>query len=75
MRMEGYGRSAQPPPEIAQCLCGDGWLQVKCRRCETHASIPLEHIRRPDRPGHAIWKLRSNVVRADVALLSAGWHD
>jgi hypothetical protein len=28
-----------------------GWLQVKCRRCETEASIPLEHVRRPrDRP-------------------------
>jgi hypothetical protein len=25
-----------------------GWLQVKCRRCETYGSIPLEHI---DRPG------------------------
>ena len=32
-----------------------GWLQVKCRRCETEASIPLEHVSRPrDTP---IWKL------------------
>jgi hypothetical protein len=31
-----------------------GWLQVNCRRCETYASIPLEHIRKPwDTP---IWK-------------------
>jgi hypothetical protein len=35
-------------PEIAQCLDGGyGWLQVKCRRCETYASIPLEHIDGP----------------------------
>jgi len=33
-----------------------GWLQVKCR-CETEASIPLEHVRRPrDTP---IWKLEA----------------
>jgi hypothetical protein len=44
------------PPEIAQCLNGGyGWLQVKCRRCETYDSIPLEHIRRP--PDTPIWKL------------------
>ena len=43
---------------IAQCLIGGyGWLQVKCRRCETYASIPLEHVRRPrDTP---IWKLEA----------------
>ena len=47
MRMEGYGRSAQPP-EIAQCLNGGyGWLQIKCRRCEIWAGIQLERIRRP----------------------------
>src|SRR6266481_8399188 len=43
---------------IAQCLNGGyGWLQVKCHRCETEASIPLEHVRRPrDTP---IWKLEA----------------
>jgi hypothetical protein len=42
---------AQPSPGIAQCLNGGyGWLQIKCRRCETYASIPLEHIRRPRTP-------------------------
>jgi hypothetical protein len=35
----------------------DGWLQVKCHRCEAEASIPLEHVRRPrDTP---IWKLEA----------------
>jgi hypothetical protein len=49
---------AQPSPTIAQCLNGGyGWLQVKCHRCETEASIPLEHVRRPrDTP---IWKLEA----------------
>ena len=43
-----YGGPAQPSPTITQCLNGGyGWLQVKCRRCETEASIPLEHVRRP----------------------------
>jgi hypothetical protein len=38
----------QPSSEITQCLNGGyGWLQIKCRRCETYASIPLEHSRRP----------------------------
>ena len=56
--MEGYGGPAQPSPTIAQCRNGGyGWLQVKCRRCETEASIPLEHVRRPrDTP---IWKLEA----------------
>jgi hypothetical protein len=34
-----------------------GWLQVNCRRCETEASIPLEHVRRSrDTP---VWKLEA----------------
>jgi|SRR5450631_2595353 hypothetical protein len=58
IRMESYGGPAQPSPTIAQCLNGGyGWLQVKCRRCETEASIALEHLRRPrDR---SIWKLEA----------------
>jgi hypothetical protein len=58
IRMEGYGGPAQPSPTIAQCLNGGyGWLQVQCRRCETEASIPLQHVRRPrDTP---IWKLEA----------------
>jgi hypothetical protein len=33
------------------------WLQVKCHRCETEASIPLDAVRRPrDTP---IWKLEA----------------
>jgi hypothetical protein len=57
-QMEGFGGPAQPSPTIAQCLNGGyGWLQVKCHRCETSASIPLEHVRRPrDTP---IWKLEA----------------
>jgi hypothetical protein len=58
IQMEAYGGPAQPSPTIAQCLnAGYGWLQVKCHRCETEASIPLEHVRRPrDTP---IWKLEA----------------
>jgi hypothetical protein len=60
IRMEGYGGPAQPAPTIGQCLNGGyGWLQVKCRRCKTEASIPLEHVRRPrDTP---IWKLEASL--------------
>ena len=58
LRMEGYGGPAQPLPTVAQCLNGGyDWLQVKCRRCEIEASIPLVHVRRPrDTP---IWKLEA----------------
>jgi len=52
-----YGGPARPSPTITQCLNGGyGWLQVKCRRCETEASIPLEHVRRPR---DTIWKLEA----------------
>ena len=59
VRMEGYGGPAQPSPTVAQCLNGGlGWLEVKCNRCETKASIPLEHVRRSrDTP---IWKLEGS---------------
>jgi hypothetical protein len=51
-------RPAQPSPTIAQCLNGGlGWLEVECNRCKTHASLPLDAIRRPhDTP---IWKLEA----------------
>ncbi|MGX7742325.1 hypothetical protein [Rhodopseudomonas parapalustris] len=60
IRMEGYGGPAQPSPTIAQCLNGGmGWLEVKCLRCETRASLPLDAIRRPrDTP---IWKLEASL--------------
>jgi hypothetical protein len=58
IRMEGYGGPAQPSPTITQCLNGGyGWLQVKCHRCETEASIPLEHFRRPRNT--PLWKLEA----------------
>jgi hypothetical protein len=58
LRMEGYGGPAQPSPTIKQCLNGGyGWPELKCHRCETKASIPLDAIRRPrDTP---IWKLEA----------------
>jgi hypothetical protein len=44
IQMEAYGGPAQPSPTIGQCISGGyGWLQVKCHRCETEASIPLCH--------------------------------
>jgi hypothetical protein len=59
IRMEGYGGPAQPSPTIAQCLNGGlGWLEVRCHRCETKVSIPLDTIRRSgDTP---IWKLEGS---------------
>ena len=58
LRMDGFGGPAQPSPTIAQCLNGGyGWLEVKCHRCETSASIPLDAVRRPRDP--PIWKLES----------------
>jgi hypothetical protein len=58
IRMEGYGGPAQPSPTLGQCLNGGlGWLQVRCHRCKTEASIPLDCVRRPkDTP---IWKLEA----------------
>jgi len=58
LRMEGFGGPAQPSPTIGQCLNGGyGYLEVKCHRCETRASLPLNAIQRPrDTP---IWKLEA----------------
>jgi hypothetical protein len=58
LQMEGYGGPAQPSPTIGQCISGGyGFLEVRCHRCDTKASIPLEHVRRPrDTP---IWKLEA----------------
>jgi len=59
VRMEGYGGPAQPSPTIEQCLNGGlGWLEVKCSRCESKASIPLDAIRRPRHT--PIWKLEAS---------------
>jgi hypothetical protein len=60
LRMEGYGGPTQPSPTIAQCLNGGyGFLEVKCHRCETKASIPLDAIRRPR--STPIWKLEASL--------------
>src|SRR6201985_3432588 len=60
IRMEGYGGPAQPSPTIAQCLNGGyGFLEVKCHRCDTKASIPLDAIRRPRTT--PIWKLEASL--------------
>jgi hypothetical protein len=58
LQMEGYGGPAQPSPTIGQCLNGGyGYLEVKCHRCESRVSLPLDAIRRPrDTP---IWKLEA----------------
>jgi Fe-S-cluster-containing hydrogenase component 2 len=59
LRMEGGG-PAQPSPTIAQCLNGGyGFLEVKCHRCETKASIPLDAIRRPHNT--PVWKLEASL--------------
>lgn len=36
-----------------------GWPEVKCSRCETKASIPLDVIRRPD--DTPIWQLEASL--------------
>ena len=60
LRMEGYGGPAQPSPTIAQCINGGfGFLEVKCHRCETKASIPLDAIRRPRNT--PIWKIEASL--------------
>jgi hypothetical protein len=36
---------------------GYGWLEVKCRRCETRAIIPLDAVRRSRNT--PVWKLEA----------------
>src|SRR3984893_5852440 len=76
IRMEGYGGPAQPSPTRGPCLNGGlGWLQVRCHRCKTEASIPLDCVRRPkDTP---IWKLEASLempIMPEGALSAAGAH-
>jgi hypothetical protein len=58
--MEGYCGPTQHSPTIGQCLNGGyGWLEVKCHRRETKASIPLDAVGRSrDTP---IWKLDASL--------------
>ena len=66
IRMEGYGGPAQPSPTIGQCLNGGySWMEVKCHRCETSASIPLDAIRRPRIHRSGNLKVRSDAVPAE----------
>jgi hypothetical protein len=45
---------------MGQCLNGGyGWMEVKCRRCGTSASTPLDAIRRPR--DTSIWKLEGSL--------------
>jgi hypothetical protein len=37
-QMEGFGGPAQASPTIACLNGGYGWLEAKCKRCETSAS-------------------------------------
>jgi hypothetical protein len=56
----GLWRPRAAVPTIAQCLNGGyGFLEVKCHRCETKASIPLDAIRRPRNT--PIWKLEASL--------------
>jgi hypothetical protein len=66
---------AQPSPTIRQCLNGGlGWLQVKCHRCKTEASIPLDCVRRPK--GTPIWKLEAEMpIMPNATIFAAGAHD
>jgi hypothetical protein len=59
----------KPSPTIGQCINGGyGWLEVKCHRCETRASLPLDAIRHPrDTP---IWKLEAG-IKVSVVLQGA----
>jgi hypothetical protein len=78
IRMEGYGGPAQASPTIAQCLNGGlGWLEVKCRRCNTRA----ERAARCDPPaaGYAADLEARGIAEVPVmsegALHATGAHD
>jgi hypothetical protein len=59
LRMEGLGGPAQPSPTIGQCINGGyGFIEVRCHRCRTRASLPLAAIRRPRHT--PIWQLEAS---------------
>ena len=72
-----YGGPAQPSPIIAQCLNGmPGLVEVKCRRCETAASIPLDAD--PSAARHEnlqAWRIVPLLVARHAALPAARAHD
>jgi hypothetical protein len=65
--MVGSGGPAQPSRTIAQ-----GLLEVKCRRCETRASIPLDAVCRSAIRPSGSSRPRLNAVVPDAAVLAAG---
>jgi hypothetical protein len=43
---------------VAECLNGGyGWLEIRCKRCQTRVSLPLDAICRPRNT--PIWKLEA----------------
>ena len=56
-----HGRLWRPCAAVAHYrgMPAVGWLEVKCHRCETKASIPLDAIRRPRNT--SIWKLEASL--------------
>lgn len=52
-RMLGYKGPAQPSPTIADALnAGFAYLEVRCHGCDTHQTVALDIIRRPDDKTH-----------------------
>jgi len=59
------------PQSLSVLSAGYGWVQVMCHRCEAHASMPLDAMRRP--PDTPIWKREAALkcpILPDAALLT-----
>src|SRR6202051_1310062 len=50
-RMLGFQGPAQPSPTLGDALnAGFGYLEVKCLGCNTHQTVALDIVRRPQEP-------------------------
>lgn len=59
--MTHLGGPAQPSPTIGDAINGGyPFLEAKCRRCETHATVFLGHIKRP--AWTPIWQLEASLT-------------
>src|SRR6476469_5314480 len=49
MRMLGYKGPAQPSPTLSDAInAGFGYLEVRCLGCDTHQTMALDIVRRPN---------------------------
>jgi DNA-directed RNA polymerase subunit RPC12/RpoP len=63
LRMIGFGGPPKPSPTVGQAIgAGYVWLEIRCRRCSTHALLHLGAVNDARRsPDLAVWEVEDSL--------------